>query len=973
MDLLGQLWSLRVTGGRATPLTDSARAYSDDSDPSFSPKGDFAVFVSDRPRGRGLWILSMISGSVEQITDGPDCHPSWSPTGRQISFDRAKVLFVYDLKEGTTHKVEIPNLPVSGIRDSSWTPDGKRIVFINESRYAAGGGNVWSVDAHGGDQMLVSSPKLRGLAPAVSPDGMSLALFSMDTSGRMQLHVLDLLDGKLSQLTNRPDVVPSRVRWHPSSSDLYYSADGSLWKLDMLHRVHRPIPFLAKVKIARRPQPPFAKPLRDQRTIMPARGFDGLAISPTGDRLAIIALGKLWLIVPNAPPESISSAGRNAAGLTWSSDGQEIAWSATCEDDEEIFVTNVASRHTYPLTRLRGQTAKPQFSPSGDFIAFIHGKSPGLGPYSLCIADNTSRPVEDKASIREIQRVDLELMFRYSELSEESHHWSKDSKALLVPGKSGARLISLDGDSKPLTDFPRKPMSFLQWDGWRRVAWVYDNRVWTSTFHPSTGGFHDAHPVTREAALYLSMGCDGSLAYVSRDGLRLQSPRGSVLRLGWPIFFEKRSPPQSMRIRNVRIFNGGMISPSEPCDIEIRNGKFAEISSGSGGGTDNEEILIDGLGMVAIPGLIDTHVHLWDEETLEGMLAFGITSVRDVGSPIARSAALRDMVEASAILGPRVFLAGFQFCWDGNYADGLTGGLVQSPETRGGLERALDIGTALGATFVKLRQFGRWDRAVETVRSAHRRGLMVSGHSILPLCLIEAGIDGKEHMGPSDGRMNGILYEDVTRIVKGCGLWVVPTISAFSGLVRIMNDPGLLESPDVAMYVTRFGRFWATRRSERERSNLERAAELAREGTRTLCQAGAKIAAGTDLSIIPHSLHWELEELVRAGATPGEALSCATRNAAEFLGVESDLGSIEVGKIADLLVVDGDPSTDIRDTLKVRYVVKNGLIVEAKRRGHTAKADASASDPGGPTMRPGVTSIHKLEGMSPAFTLGGSG
>ena len=135
-------------------------------------------------------------------------------------------------------------------------------------------------------------------------------------------------------------------------------------------------------------------------------------------------------------------------------------------------------------------------------------------------------------------------------------------------------------------------------------------------------------------------------------------------------------------------------------------------------------------------------------------------------------------------------------------------------------------------------------------------------------------------------------------------------------------------SRNAAPFVTPFLRWWAQRLPLRSREAYERYARFTRISTKKLHQGGVTIAAGSDTPVLPWALHGELEELVAAGLSPLEAITSATQTAARVLGASEEIGTIEVGKLADLVILNADPLEDIRNTRNIWMVIKGGVEVD---------------------------------------------
>jgi imidazolonepropionase-like amidohydrolase len=392
--------------------------------------------------------------------------------------------------------------------------------------------------------------------------------------------------------------------------------------------------------------------------------------------------------------------------------------------------------------------------------------------------------------------------------------------------------------------------------------------------------------------------------------------------------------PPPIVVRNVRIVDGTGAPATAPRDLLIERGRIVRIApAGTLDAGPAEEL--DGEGGWVMPGLMDLHAHVYLPELLPAFLQFGVTLVRDQGSAIAPLAAYRDAIAAGVIAGPRVTLGAFQFYTDWPFDDEQGRGIEPEADS-GHVARALDLAAAFGADHVKTRTFRRWDINARIVREAHRRGMRVTGHCVLPLPLVAAGIDAKEHAGAcavrgaADYFGDIVQYADADGLIAAAGIGVVPTISYFALAARLGPDGRLVTSDaEVMPFVPGMESFgWMLGLDSADRAGFARATQEARDATARLAALGTTIGAGTDIWQLPTGVHLELEELVAAGLSPAAAIRAATGDAARIIGAEAEVGTIAVGQRADLVLLDADPLADIRNTRRIRAVVMDGRLVQ---------------------------------------------
>jgi Tol biopolymer transport system component len=949
-DLLGELWLLPASGGDARAITNAVQDTAEDLDPAFSPDGRRVVFRAERRGRTGLWLLDVNTNRTRQLTqvsnaEAYDGGAGWSPDGNSVAFARdlppdsagppKSAIVVLDVASGMVREPRVDGLPRPGVRDPAWSPDGRRIAFVNTFGRAARGARIWMVDAAGGAATPVSSENVQAIAPAFSPDGRSIAFLAPDSAKRTQVWVLDVSANAPAaprQLTNDDDVVNGRVRWTRDGSSIVYAADGHLRKIAPAAGSSSEIPFSAHLAFTRQrrelPDARFAEPGEPQ----PARAFLGLSLSPDATRIAAIALGKLWIIPVGGAARAIADMPFSARGIAWSQSGEEVAWSGGGWEQEDIFATNVATGATRRVTALAGREATPSYSPDGRYLAFVYGHENG----TLRVIDaHATAPVSDVAHTRNLDAAPVSWM----RAVDASPQWSPTSDALLLVGdfKEGkpttATVVRLSGARQTITRFPDAP-TFLFWTKNNAITWLRHDRVWQAPFD-SSGLRADVQPLGNDPALYASAANDGSVLYISEDGLRLRSLGGAEQHLGWPISFTPPAAP-ALLIKNVRVIDGTGAPATAAKDVLVERGRIVRILAPGIAAPD--ATVIDGTGQFLMPGLVEMHAHTYRPDLLPGFLYFGITTVRDQGSLIGPLVAYGGAIAAGVLPGPRVSYGGFQFYSDWPFDEEQERGIEPEADSDH-VKRSVALATAFGAQHIKTRTFRRWDINARMIEEGHRRGMRATGHCAHPLPLVAAGIDAKEHIGHCATRASGsvnslndvLIYDDIVQLLRAAHIGVVPTISYLSLAARMNAQPTILDSDaELAPFMAKNSFEWMLEMKPDERGRFERAAQQARITTAKLARAGIIIGAGTDIWQIPTGVHMELEELVASGMSPAQAIRAATSGSAHILGADKDFGTIEVGKRADLVLLDADPLTDIRNTRRIASVIKDGRLVDRR-------------------------------------------
>ncbi len=351
---------------------------------------------------------------------------------------------------------------------------------------------------------------------------------------------------------------------------------------------------------------------------------------------------------------------------------------------------------------------------------------------------------------------------------------------------------------------------------------------------------------------------------------------------------------------------------------------------------------VDVEGQVLLPGLWDMHIHASGVEFGPALLAAGITTARDCGGEMDFLVQARDAIARQEAVGPRLLLAGLIDA-GGDRAFGHV-----TAETPAEGRAAVARYHAAGFEQIKLYTFLSAEVATAISAEAHRLGMTVTGH--VPRALstiggIEAGMDQINHLnyvsrmlrkegqdGKDDGNVDfqSTTAQAAVKFLLAHKTVVDPTASwgEMAGHSRQVDvasfEPGILTAP--AVLEAKFRGMEGDTTAEQMKSRT--AQTLAVIGG--LHRAGVPIVAGSDTGLVGHGLHREIELYSQAGMTPLEAIRSATIVPARAMGLDRDSGTIEAGKRADLILVDGNPLQDVRLLRRVTRVITNGRMYDAR-------------------------------------------
>lgn len=365
--------------------------------------------------------------------------------------------------------------------------------------------------------------------------------------------------------------------------------------------------------------------------------------------------------------------------------------------------------------------------------------------------------------------------------------------------------------------------------------------------------------------------------------------------------------------------------------------------------------VVDGSGKFLIPGLWDMHVHLsiTTESTLPAFIANGVTGVRDMGGDLSQIDGWRKSIAAGLLIGPRIVRAGPLV--DGPKKTAMYRLTVNNPtEARQAVVSLKDQ----GVDFIKVHNRVPRDAYFALAEECRKQGITFVGHIPRGISAEEASEAGQKSIEHTETLIEAAAYQPgatakspeqaldtytperrralFALFVKN-GTWYCPTLIEYNNFA-FETDPSVLDdprqkylAPATKEYIEKFfpipPRNTPVEQYAPRRALYQRLLELVGEMQR----AGVGLLAGTDppaRGVFPgFSLHDELALLVRAGLTPMEALQTATRNPAKFLGRLDSLGTIEKGKIADLVLLEANPLEDIHNTRRVAAVVLGGKLI----------------------------------------------
>jgi len=923
-DLYGVIWTLPIAGGPARRLTDDL---TDGAQPDWSPDGRRLVFQSYRDGSFQIWTVNTDGTGLTQHTRGPfDCRePRFAPDGKRVAFgsDRtgSYAIHVLDLANGA---VTLWAAAEGQACEPAWSPDGQRIAFaVDRAR-------VEIVDAAGvrtaGPSIKASADRLSPAelhSPAFTPDGAGVAYQAM-VNGRAGLH------GPAGVLVSGEDVFPFRPAWLPGG-DMVYAAGGKIRRRTPAGAV-TDIPFSVSVPVAR---PSYRKRQRDYDgvTRKPVVGIGSPALSPDGRQVVFRALNALWLLPLGGKATRIVHDGFWVCDPAWSPDGKTLAYSTDRGGTLDIWLRDMATGAERNLTNHKDAALSAAWSRDGRTIAFLDQ----LG--SLHTVDvATGKIVQVFGAIWEPGKPT----------------WSPDGKTLALAAfkpysarfREGlSEILTVDAATGAATYqpvFPDKSIGTRGDDGpvWspdgNSLAFVFASRLWTAPVDAKGRMTAPPKALNSEVTDAPTWSGDSSkLLYLSNGELRtIPAAGGAPVTVPHGITWAVAKPKSRVVVRAARLWQGLTPEVREDVDIVVVGNRIADLVP-AGSATGDAKV-VDAAGATVIPGLVEMHAHRqmqgYGYGDREGRLwlSLGVTTTRSPGSPCYHMVEDREAIDAGARVGPRYFSTGEAIDGSRIYYN------FMRPVTEPG-QMALELSRAKALSYDLLKSYVRQPlQAQRDITAwAHGQGIPVTSHYHYPA--LAFGLDGMEHVGATSRTgysrtvsQLGVSYQDVTALFAASGARRTPTLFTASALYG--SDRSLVDDPRTrALYPPwEYARLKARAAQAAAGDNSVPLAALAANVAhlRAILAGGGRVVTGTDSPIDFNgvSLHMNLRAMVKFGMTPFEALTTATRYAGEFL--DQPLGVIAPGMLADLVVANGEPLTRIEDAAAVRYVIKNGEVLD---------------------------------------------
>ena len=991
--LLGDIYTMPISGGTPRRI---AEGLAWEVQPRFSPDGSRIAFTSDRGGGDNIWLMNADGSDKRQVTEEKFRllnQPTWSPDGRFIA---AKKHFTTGRSAGTG---EVWLYHVSGgsgvalveraseqlqkeLGEPIYAPDGSAIYYTRNvtpgpifeyaqdstqsmfeiERYDLKTGKVTTaVSGYGGS-----------VRPNPSPDGKLLSFVRRDKD-QSQLWVKNLETGEERMIYGDLDLdmqetwavygVYPNMDWTPDSRSVVFWAGGKLRRVNADGSGLSEIPFAIDDTrgVADAPHPVI--PVAPDTFVAKMPKF--AAISPDGQRVVFASLGKLYVKdTAGGEPRRLTQQDE-ALELwpAWSRDGRQLAWVRWTDTGlGEIVIADANGRNVRTVTNQPGHYAVPQFSPDGrtlvfekreggDLTAPEYSEDPGVyrvpasGGTPELIARDLGEPQfgADGERVFMLGRADGKLQLISADLNGEARRvhaqgelasdfrvspngeffaFRQNYEVFAMPLMPGGQAVEVDEEAKvlPVVRASKGGAEYIGWSGGGdTLYWSMGPTVYRAT----AAAMFPRAPQAEGAPGFTPPESGISIART----LRADKPSGTVALTGARIL--------TMAGEDAGAIDNGTIVIEGDRIVAVGPAGSVSIPSGA--------TVVDASGKTIMPGLVDAHAHgpqgtgdLVPQQNwaLVQELAMGVTTIHDPSSSASMIFAASERQRAGELLGPRIFSTGEVVY--GAKAAGIYARIDSYEDALAHVRRI----KAQGGISIKNYNQPRREQRQQVVAASRAENMLVvaEGGSLfgMDMALVADGNSTIEHNVPVD-----VMYEDVLQFFSQSQSNYTPTlVVTYGGLAgdpywrqatNVFENPLLVHTPPRQLLAATARRVKAPEWAFVDDNNAREAAKLA--------DRGVKVAIGAHGQQAGVAAHWELWSFVRGGMTPVEALRAGTIVAAQSLGMAQDIGSIEPGKLADLVVLSADPSQDISASDEIERVMLGGRLYDARTMNEVETGD----------------------------------
>ena len=980
-DMLGDIYTMPVTGGKAKALR-TGLAF--EVQPRYSPDGTYISFTSDAGGGNNIWVMTADGQNAKAITKEKYRllnNAVWTPDGKSLV---ARKHYTSERSVGAGEMWQYPLVGSAGLQitkrkndqqdvnDPSISPDG-RYLYYAEDMYPGGffqynkdpNSQIYVIkqyDFTTGKTKTITGGPGGAARPIISRDGKNLA-FVKRIREQTVLYIHDLATGEEKPIYFDLDKdqqeawavfgVYPYFSWMPNNKDLVFWTAGKIHSINIDSKVIKNIPFEIDTSIKLTETHQVKREAFTEN--FSSKMIKDVKTSPNGNTIIFTSLGHIYKkTLPNGIPTRISNLSDFEADPSFSPDGKSVLF-VTWNDENlgAIYSIKLDGSGLKKLTKQKGIYRTPIYDGSGSKIAYRKESGNGdqgfdftkmTGIYTMNYTGSYPKRISESGEFPQFSEDNKRVFFQtggaffgnltkklksvdLSGNDEKSHFTSKLAnrivpspdnkwvaiihlhKVYIAPFIQNGQEINLDIKTKSFH------IESLSEEAGIDIHWGSSNKK----VHWTLGGeYFTKNLIDNTKDPFAKTNLDSSKATSSSINLTVKSdvPEGIIA------------------FTNARliIMNGNKVI--EEGTIIINQNKIDTIGTSEKIAIPEGAKVYDMKGKTIMPGIVDVHAHVgafrnglstqkhWQ---FYANLAFGVTTSHDPSVHTKAAFTLEELQKSGQTVGPRLFSTGFILYG----AEGDFKAVVNNLEdARFAIERT----KAFGAKSVKSYNQPRREQRQQIMQAAKELGVNVvpegGSNFYSNMSMIFDGHTGIEHNIPVNP-----VYKDVLSLWSNSKTGYTPTLivnyGGMNGEMFFYEESNVWENQTLLKYTPRYVIDTRSRhRIKIPRKEYENGHILTSKTVTDLSKMGVKVNLGAHGQLQGLGAHWELWMLHQGGMSNLEALKAATINGAEYIGIGDELGTLEVGKLADLIILDKNPLENIRHSNTVTHTMINGRLYD---------------------------------------------
>ncbi len=997
-DAVGDIYRMPIGGGTAEPLT-TGIAFNVQA--KYSPDGQHIVFISDRDGADNIWVMKADGSDPKQISKEKSNllhNPAWTPDGQWVIARKGYVstrsipsaeLWRYHRSGGSgVQVVKRPHGEQSqkNIAEPAYSPDGRYLYYTQDTT----SGRVFQYNRDALSQIYIIQRLDRerdsteafvtgpggAIRPTPSPDGKTLAFIKRLPNLNSAIYLKDLESGNERMIFDALDrdeqegfgvhgVYPA-MSWTPDSGALVFWAGGKIRRISASGGDATEIALRLTVDKQVRETVRFDVDVAPDE--FPVRMTRWAQYSPDGSTVVFQALGHLYVkdVASGRQKRLTRQDDHHEFWPSFSADGRSIVY--TTWNDESLGSVRVVSSNGgrgRVITNRPGHYIQPKFSPDGSQVVFrkISGgyllsptwsQEPGI--YRVGVRGGDPIRVNERGDSPQFsadgQRILFSLNTAVTQLALNSVNLDGlDPRTHAQAAKGIEFSVSPDGNwlafveqynvhvlpfpmtgqnlkvSAGMKSLPVKKVSdragqFIHWSAdstalaWSNASTLY-RRDLSDAFSFLEGAPAELpEPVTEGLDLSFTVAADKPNSMIALTGARIVTMRNAETEQ--------------------EVIENGVVL--------VRDNRIEAVGSADSVTIPADAFKVDVTGKTILPGLVDGHSHggvgrqqiIPQQNWMQlANLAFGVTTTHDPSNNTAEIFAFSELQRTGQTLGPRTYSTGRILY--GALAPGATAKITDLESAEFHVRRLADAGAISVKSY---NQLGR-DSRQQVIAAAEELGIMVvpegGGKYLHNINHIVDGHTSVEHAIPLAN-----LYDDIVQLWSQTDTVYSPTFGvAYGGIwgenywydtTDVFANERLLRYTPKSQLLPRSMRRVKAPEFQYNHKNVARQAKKLRD-------AGVPVTIGAHGQRAGLAAHWEMWMMEQGGFTPWEALRGGTIDVAAFIGMADDIGSIEVGKLADLIVIDGNPLQDLRRSEYVTHTMINGRLYDVSTMNEVGSGD----------------------------------